>query len=231
MVEADRGLRQGDVVAMDFADRRSAGQILLDFGVLDGVSGGANAVARGSFSVNVALPEDDRFYDDKIDILELHGLKESNEFVLQAGMSPPEDLLATLRLLNIQGADAFLLEALFRNEAWEHMQLPVSEENESAVCRSMIDGCNQALQGLPGSAADDAATMKEAVPGGKEALATAIRLGEREALESTATWFSARLERLGSLEYYAERRLKRLGLLDKEGKPTDWDSFFDDGIA
>lgn len=30
------------------------------------------------------------------------------------------------------GADAFLLESIFRSEAWEHMQLPVSEENERA---------------------------------------------------------------------------------------------------
>ena len=28
------------------------------------------------------------------------------------------------------GSDCFLLESIFRNEVWEHMQLPVSEENE-----------------------------------------------------------------------------------------------------
>jgi hypothetical protein len=39
------------------------------------------------------------------------------------------------------GSDAFLLEALFRNNVWEFMLLPVSEENERAVCLSMIDGC------------------------------------------------------------------------------------------
>lgn len=39
------------------------------------------------------------------------------------------------------GPDAFLLEALFRNEAWSHLNAPMSEENEGAVCRSMIDGC------------------------------------------------------------------------------------------
>lgn len=43
--------------------------------------------------------------------------------------------------------------------------------------------------------------------------------------------FEDRMSLLESLEYYGDRRLKRLGLLDKEGKPTDWDSFFDDGIA
>ena len=39
------------------------------------------------------------------------------------------------------GPDAFLMEALFRNEVWGHMQAPVSRVNEEAVCQSMIDGC------------------------------------------------------------------------------------------
>lgn len=39
------------------------------------------------------------------------------------------------------GADAFMLEALFRNEAWGFMLQPVSQENEKAVCQSMVDGC------------------------------------------------------------------------------------------
>lgn len=39
------------------------------------------------------------------------------------------------------GPDAFLMEALFRNEVWGHMQVPVSRVNEEAVCQSMIDGC------------------------------------------------------------------------------------------
>lgn len=36
--------------------------------------------------------------------------------------------------------------------------------------------------------------------------------------------------RLQNMEYYAERRLKRLGLLDDLGRTT-WDGFFEDGIA
>lgn len=39
------------------------------------------------------------------------------------------------------GPDAFLMEALFRNEVWGHMQVPVSRVNEEAVCWSMMDGC------------------------------------------------------------------------------------------
>ena len=39
------------------------------------------------------------------------------------------------------GPDAFLLESIFRTEAWNHLSAPVSEPNESAVYRSMMDGC------------------------------------------------------------------------------------------
>ena len=34
-----------------------------------------------------------------------------------------------------------MLEALFRNEAWGFMLQPVSQENEKALCQSMVDGC------------------------------------------------------------------------------------------
>ena len=39
------------------------------------------------------------------------------------------------------GQDAFLMESLFRNEVWGHLQAPVSEPNETSVFSSMIDGC------------------------------------------------------------------------------------------
>ena len=39
------------------------------------------------------------------------------------------------------GADAFLLEALFRNDAWGHVLKPISEPNERSVFVSMIEGC------------------------------------------------------------------------------------------
>lgn len=57
-----------------------------------------------------------------------------------------------------------------------------------------------------------------------------VRLGEKEALDSLLGYFEGRATDLRALEYYQERRLKRLGLLDEEGKTT-YDSFFKDGIA
>lgn len=64
-----------------------------------GVCGGA----QGGFILSLALPEDDKYYDDKADILELNGLSEAASFVLRANEEPSEQLLGFLRLLNLSG--------------------------------------------------------------------------------------------------------------------------------
>lgn len=224
-IEAARALGEGEGLAMDFGPLRTEGQVLLDHGAID------PATAVGTFALTLTLPESDRFYDDKLDVLEQGGLTAANEFILRSGSPPPDALLATLRLLNLGGADAFLLEGLFRNDVWETLQQPVSEENERAVFQSMVDGCLAALDGYPTSLDEDFAAVREAPAGSRAAVAGQVRLGEKEALDASLRFFEAGLERLKGMEFYAERRLKRLGLLDKDGRPTDWESFFDDGIA
>ena len=57
-----------------------------------------------------------------------------------------------------------------------------------------------------------------------------MRLGEKEALDGTLRFFEERRGRLRELEFYQERRLKRLGLLDDDNNST-YDAFFRDGIA
>lgn len=52
-----------------------------------------------------------------------------------------------------------------------------------------------------------------------------VRLGEKEALDGLLGWLEARTTELPRLEYYQERRLKRLGLMDDIGNTT-YDSFF-----
>jgi len=206
--------------------------VLLNYGTLD-------FNAPGTFAITLVLPEEDKFFDDKIDILELNGLQVENEFILQRGSPPPETMLAVLRLINLDSADAFLLESIFRNEVWGHVNLPVSEENERAVYESMISGCSAVLQSYPTKIDDDMAILnglkgtegKNNQAENRQKMAAALRLGEKEVLEGALRFFEERMNLLKDLEYYGERRLKRLGLLDKEGKPTDWDSFFDDGIA
>lgn len=64
------------------------------------------------FPLNLELPEDDEFFDDKADILEINGLSESQEFILSSGEEPSSDLLAFLRLINLSGLP-FLSQILF----------------------------------------------------------------------------------------------------------------------
>lgn len=41
-------------------------------------------------------------------------------------------------------------------------------------------------------------------------------------LQELQTWFEGRMAGLDSLEYYAERRLRDLGLVDDTGSMTPW---------
>ena len=49
---------------------------------------------------------------------------------------------------------------------------------------------------------------------------TLVAQEEKRVLENIAEWFRARQARLSQLEYYQERRLKNLGLLDEDGEST-----------
>lgn len=53
-------------------------------------------------------------------------------------------------------------------------------------------------------------------------MAVAIRLGEKRVLEELQLSFENELANLDQLEYYAERRLRGLGLLDDKGDITPW---------
>lgn len=45
------------------------------------------------------------------------------------------------------GTDAYLLESIFRNTIWGHLDLPVSRSNEELICRVVRDACKSALSG------------------------------------------------------------------------------------
>ncbi|KAI7846455.1 hypothetical protein COHA_000066 [Chlorella ohadii] len=226
VMEAAAAMEAGEAVAMDYGPKRTDGQILVDHGALDPL------VNQASYALTLELSEEERNFGDKIDILESNGMQQATEFVLRADAAPDAGLLPLLRLLNLSGSDCFLLESIFRNEVWEHMELPVSEDNERACYQQLIDGCSAALAGYPTSIDEDLALLNggSLTPGSRRAAAVRVRLGEKEALDATLRFFEDRIGRLSNMEYYAERRLKRLGLLDDQGKTT-WDGFFEGGIA
>ena len=258
-LEAATPLPSGTPLTLDFGPSRTDGQLLLDYGALD--EGAALAgTGRPGWALALAIPPGDRFADDKADILEGAGLGGGGDAPGAAAPPAPggfaltltpdfgrgpvggpaaEDALAVLRLINLCGPDAFLLEPIFRAAAWGHMQAPISLANERAACGSMVAGCAAALDrlaGAGGEGGDEAAlasglsadTGRALSPRGR--AATVGRQGERRSLASAQAFFEARAAGAEALEFYQERRLKGLGLLDEGGRTT-YDSFFEDGIA
>ena len=58
---------------------------------------------QAGFQLTLALQEGDRLYDDKADTLEINGYSESHAFLLKPGQQPSVDMLAFLRLMNLEG--------------------------------------------------------------------------------------------------------------------------------
>ncbi|GAX73313.1 hypothetical protein CEUSTIGMA_g767.t1 [Chlamydomonas eustigma] len=227
-VEAVRNIKQGDALAMDYGSDRLDNELLLDYGVLD------SANSRAGYSLNLEMSSASALgnVDDKLDILELNGMSGSATFKITPDAQPGANMLGFLRLMQLKGADTFLLESVFRNEVWGHLTQPVAEDNEKAICTSMIEGAQAALSGYPTSIAQDRELLSNGnlVKGSVEEAALLVRLGEKEALESLLFFFEQRLTEVSTIEYYQERRLKRLGLMDDRGNTT-YNSFFEKGIA
>ncbi|KAG2268213.1 hypothetical protein Bca52824_062768 [Brassica carinata] len=75
------------------------------------------------FSLTIEIPESDPFLGDKLDI-------------------------AYIRLVALCGSDAFLLESIFRNTIWGHLELPVTRSNEELICRVVRDACKFVISGF-----------------------------------------------------------------------------------
>ena len=163
--------------------------------------------------VTFELDPEDRFYDDKLDILEFETYDQapmdptqSFDLVSAPGRDgePDPAMVQFLRLTQLGGTDAFLLESIFRKEVWGFMELPVSEQNELKVVNAITDTCGRVLEEL-----------KEAPEGGRE-VCKLLREAETKALRRTVEFLQREKEALDLKEYYQERRLKDLGL------DSDW---------
>eukprot|EP00793_Prasinoderma_coloniale_P002089 PRCOL_00002597-RA len=226
---ADRAYAEGEEITMAYgAEEASGTDLALDYGIYGG------RAAEG-YALSLAIPEDDVNYDDKADVAELNGLGVSQTFLCRAGgeMGLDPDFLPYMRLANCSGTDAFHLESLFRNEAWDHMRVPLSEESEAAVCKTMIEGCDAVLAGTESFRSEDRAVCREGLAGGhapRRLLAALQREGERRALAGLRDAFAARQEALPTLEYYATWRLKSLSLIDEDGESTYSGNYDSSGI-
>jgi len=207
---ATRDLNQGEDVSLTYS-LATRGELMLDYGFLQ-------EPVPAESSLTFAIDEEDMNYDDKCDVLEEAGLLAESTFIIDETEPAPE-FLAFLRLKHLKGADAFLLEAIFRNSVWEeHVAQPVSEENERAANTEGLERCNTVVSQLRGTVQGDLAVLAEAP---KESYAyrfAAVRYAERRSLQAACRYFQARLGTLGGLEYYQERRLRSLNLTPVESE-------------
>lgn len=219
-VRAPTGFSTGEQVLMQYGMNKSNAQLALDYGFVERNDNSASN--RDIFTLTLEISESDPYFSDKLDIAELNGMETTAYIDITQGQGVPESILTFLRLIALGGPDAFLLEALFRDSVWEHLSLPVSQQNEAAICKVVLDGCQSALSGYGTTIEEDEALLGRQLDTRLE-IAVVTRLGEKQVLQEIQKSFEEYIVNLDQLEYYQERRLKTLGLIGEQGDIIFWE--------
>ncbi len=214
--------KEGEEVFVSYGPK-SAAEYLIEHGfVPDKLREMSTSVAELTFEID----QDDRFYDDKLDILEFETYEsapmeptQSFDLVSELGRDgePDPAMVQFLRLVKLGVKDAFLLESVFRKEVWGFMSLPVSEVNERDVLDAIADSCTKALKDMEGNDVTYNESLDHASPLN---LCAVVKESESKALSRTLEYVNREKEALDLKEYYQERRLKDLGL-DSDWNPDD----------
>lgn len=197
---------------------KSNAELALDYGFIE------SRPNRNSYTLTLEISESDPFFGDKLDIAESNGLSEIAYFDIVLGQSLPAAMLPYLRLVALGGPDAFLLESIFRNTIWGHLELPVSRANEELICQVIQDACKSALSGYLTTIEEDEKLKEEGNLHPRLEIAVGVRTGEKKVLQQIDGIFRERERELDQLEYYQERRLKDLGLCGEQGEIIFWES-------
>lgn len=128
-------------VLIQYDLNKSNAELALDYGFIESRS------ERNTYTLTLEIPESDPFFGDKLDIAESNGMRETAYLDIVLDQPLPATMLPYLRLLALGGGDAFLLESIFRNSIWDHLESPVSRDNEELVCQVIRDACKSALSG------------------------------------------------------------------------------------
>ena len=225
---SDCSYQEGDEVFCSYGPK-SAADYLLEHGFVPDACW-KTAVSELTFELDA---EKDRFYEDKLDILEFETYDQApmdpvQSFDVVSGSrssknalgdgEPDPAMIQFVRLCQLGGSDAFLLESIFRKEVWGFMALPVSESNELAVVNCITEACQKALDDMSKvESSDDGEDEDITSP---KALCAKLAASETKALTRTMEYLQREKEALDLKEYYQERRLKDLGL-DSEWSPED----------
>ncbi|KAK9119172.1 hypothetical protein Scep_017265 [Stephania cephalantha] len=204
-------------VLIQYDMEKSNAGLALDYGFIESRSD------RNVYTLTLEIPESDPFFGDKLDIAEANGFQETAYFDIILGRPLPQGLLPYLRLVALEGPDAFLLESIFRNSIWGHLELPISRTNEELICQVVRDACKTALSNYHTTIEEDEKLMQQGNLDPKLEIAVGVRAGEKKVLEQIDGIFKERELELDVLEYYQERRLKDLGLVGEQGEIIFWE--------
>ncbi|EOA37362.1 hypothetical protein CARUB_v10011125mg [Capsella rubella] len=210
-------VKAGQQVYIQYDLNKSNAELALDYGFVE------SNPNRNSYTLTIEIPESDPFFGDKLDIAETNGMGETGYFDIVDGQTLPAGMLQYLRLVALGGSDAFLLESIFNNTIWGHLELPVSRSNEELICRVVRDACKSALSGFSTTIEEDEKLLEEGKLDHRLDIALKIRIGEKKVLQQIDQVFKDRELELDVLEYYQERRLKDLGLVGEQGDIIFWE--------
>uniref|UniRef100_A0A1J3GBN1 [fructose-bisphosphate aldolase]-lysine N-methyltransferase n=1 Tax=Noccaea caerulescens TaxID=107243 RepID=A0A1J3GBN1_NOCCA len=210
-------VKAGEQVYIQYDLNKSNAELALDYGFVE------SNPNRNTYTLTIGIPESDPFFEDKLDIAESNGMGETGYFDIVEGQTLPAGMLQYIRLVALSGSDAFLLESIFRNTIWGHLELPVSRSNEELICRVVRDACKSALSGFSTTIEEDEKFLEEGTIDLRMEMALKIRIGEKKVLQQIDQIFKDRELELDVLEYYQERRLKDLGLVGEQGEIIFWE--------
>lgn len=211
-------VKAGEQVYIQYDLNKSNAELALDYGFVE------SNPKRNSYTLTIEIPESDPFFGDKLDIAESNKMGETGYFDIVDGQTLPVGMLQYLRLVALGGPDAFLLESIFNNTIWGHLELPVSRTNEELICRVVRDACKSALSGFDTTIEEDEKLLDKGKLEPRLEMALKIRIGEKRVLQQIDQIFKDRELELDILEYYQERRLKDLGLVGEQGDIIFWET-------
>lgn len=217
-LRAPVSVKAGEQVFIQYDLNKSNAELALDYGFVE------TNPNRNTYTLTLEIPESDPFFGDKLDIAETNGMGETAYFDIVEGQTLPAGMLQYIRLVALGGTDAFLLESIFRNAIWGHLDLPVSRANEELICRVVRDACKSALSGYSTTIEEDDKLLEEGKLSPRMEMAIKIRAGEKRVLQQIDNIFKERELELDVLEYYQERRLKDLGLVGEQGEIIFWET-------
>ncbi|KAJ9549149.1 hypothetical protein OSB04_021692 [Centaurea solstitialis] len=209
-------VKAGQQVLIQYDLNKSNAELALDYGFIE------STPDRNTYTLTLQISDSDPYFDDKLDIAETNGTKAIQYFDITLGRPLPPKMLPYLRLVALGGTDAFLLESIFRNSVWDHLELPVSRDNEEVICQVVRGACQSALSSYRTTIEED-----EKLKGGdldqRVEIAIGIRAGEKMVLQQIDENFKEREMELDEYEYYQERRLRDLGLVGEQGDIIFWE--------